>query len=183
MQVSADKNQNFNFSYTTSSGKNLSLSMFDNQSSSVLRDENGISLSLRKEYGFSFSYEGSRLSETDLAEIKNAFKEVEPLMNEFLESSKVGELEPKDFIKTAMKMADVLPTPSDENNKNAILDNALSSFDKLLGRQTNVTSDQKTQMLEDSKTLFEELRKMLEEQLQKLQEKLENKDDGLNLLA
>ena len=148
MQIEATNNQNIGFSYTTSSGKSLSLSMFDNQSASYSKENGSASLSLRREYGFSFTFEGSKLTQTDIAEIKDAMKNVEPLINDFLQNSKVSELNPKDFIQSAMQMADILPTPSDENKLNATMDSLVSKFDQLLKQNQSNDSTQNAKMLE-----------------------------------
>ncbi|EAK6786962.1 ATP-binding protein, partial [Campylobacter coli] len=113
MQIDASKNQSFSMDYTTKSGKHLALSMYDNQSLSYSNDEEGKSLNLKRQYGFSFTFEGSKLTQADLDEIKNAMKEVEPMIKDFLANSKVGELKPKEIIESAMQMANVLPTPND----------------------------------------------------------------------
>ena len=168
MQVAASNAQNFGFSYTTSSGKSLSLSLYDNQSASYSQENGSASLSLRREYGFSFTYQGSKLTQDDIAEIQEAMKDVEPLINDFLQSSKVGELNPKDFIQSAMQIADILPTPSDENALNATMDSLVGKFDQLL--KQNQTSDTATNasMLEDSKKLIDEILERLKKQMQEL---------------
>ena len=171
MQIEATNNQNIGFSYTTSSGKSLSLSMFDNQSASYSKENGSASLSLRREYGFSFTFEGSKLTQTDIAEIKDAMKNVEPLINDFLQNSKVSELNPKDFIQSAMQMADILPTPSDENKLNATMDSLVSKFDQLLKQNQSNDSTQNAKMLEDSKKLIEEvLARLRQQMLQQTQE-------------
>ncbi|ECH6481754.1 ATP-binding protein, partial [Campylobacter coli] len=83
MQIDASKNQSFSMDYTTKSGKHLALSMYDNQSLSYSNDEEGKSLNLKRQYGFSFTFEGSKLTQADLDEIKNAMKEVEPMIKDF----------------------------------------------------------------------------------------------------
>ena len=114
MQIDASKNQSFSMDYTTKSGKHLALSMYDNQSVSYANNEEGKTLNLKRQYGFSFTFEGSKLTQNDLDEIKNAMKEVEPMIKDFLANSKVGELKPKEIIESAMQMANVLPTPKDK---------------------------------------------------------------------
>lgn len=173
MQIDATQNQNFGFSYTTSSGKNLSLSMFDKQSASYNNDGNSQTLSLRREYGFSFSYQGSKLTQTDIAEIKDAMKDVEPLINNFLKNSKVGELEPRDFITSAMQIANILPSSGDENKQNATVDNLVSKFDDLLKQNQSDDTKQNETMLQDSKKLIDEIRQLLQKQLQTLQDETE----------
>lgn len=183
MQIEASNSQNFGFSYTTTSGKSLSLSMFDNQSASYNKDGDSQSLSLRREYGFHFTYEGSKLTEADIAEIKDALKDVEPLINDFLQSSKVGELNPKDFIQSAMQIANILPTSSDENKQNATMDSLISKFDELLNRNQSNDATQNANMLKDSKKLIDEILARMQEQMRELlQENQADKEKDKNAL-
>lgn len=174
MQIESSSNQNFGFSYTTSSGKNLSLSMFDRQSASYSNDGENQSLSLRRQYGFSFSYQGSQLTQADMAEIKDAMKEVQPILDKFLQNSKVGQLNPQDFIQNAMQVANILPSANNENKQNATMDRLVSTFDQALRQNQSEDPKQNTTMLEDSKRLIDEIRQIFQKQLQALQD--ENKD-------
>lgn len=187
MQIEASNSQNFGFSYTTSSGKSLSLSMFDNQSASYNKEGDSQSISLRREYGFHFTYEGSKLTQNDIAEIKDALKDVEPLINDFLQSSKVGELNPKDFIQKAMQIADILPSSSDENKQNATMDNLIGKFDELLKRNQSNDATQNANMLKDSKKLIDEILARMQEQMRELlqenKDSKENDKNALNLYA
>ncbi|EAJ0793638.1 intracellular survival protein CiaI, partial [Campylobacter jejuni] len=56
MQIDASKNQSFSMDYTTKSGKHLALSMYDNQSVSYANNEEGKTLNLKRQYGFSFTF-------------------------------------------------------------------------------------------------------------------------------
>ena len=179
MQVDASKNQNLAFSYTTTSGKSLSLAMYDKQSVSLSANEGGKSLSLRREYGFSFSFVGSKLSEDEVKEIKNAMSGVQPLIDDFLQSSKVGELEPKDFITKAMQMADVLPTPKDENALNATMSSLVDKFNSLL-QKPSLSADLSK---EGAQKLLEDSKKLIEEVLAKMQEKLKEQENLQRILS
>ncbi|MBZ7960435.1 intracellular survival protein CiaI [Campylobacter molothri] len=178
MQIDASKNQSFSMDYTTKSGKHLSLSMYDNQSLNY-SDKDGKHLSLKHQYGFSFTFEGSKLTQNDMDEIKDAMKDVEPMLKNFLANSKVGELKPKELIQTAMQIADVLPTPKDENHKNAIASNLTNKLDNLLKQNQINDKDVNTSMLEDSKKLLDEVL----EQMKKQQEQNNKEKNGLNLYA
>lgn len=184
MQIQASKSQNLSFSYTTSSGKSLSLNMFDKQSINASKDEHSTSLNLRREYGFSFTYQGSKLTQDDVAEIKNAMKDIEPLISDFLSKSKVGELEPKEFITNAMQIANILPSPKDENMANATMSSLVDKFNSLIKNNQSTIAQENTNMLEDSKKLIEEILKKMKEAL-KLEERMsQNKDEnGINFLA
>lgn len=180
MQLDASKNQNFNMSYTTSSGKSLSFSMYDNKSLNYKDNEDEKSLSLRHQYGFSFSYEGSKLTQTDIKEIENAMKDVKPMLDNFLQNSKINELKPKELIENAMKIADVLPTPKDENHQNAIMSNLTSNLQNLINKNKTDIKEQNVNMLEDSKKLMDEILKQMQEQLQKQMQNQEEKDKSNN---
>lgn len=171
MQIDVSKNQNFSLDYTTKSGKKLSLDMYDNQNINYAKDENSKSLSLKREYGFSFTFEGSKLTQNELDEIKGAMKEVEPMIQEFLANSKVGELQPKDFIQSAMQMANVLPTPKDENHQNAIMNSFTNKLENLLNKNQTPNAEQNSSLLEDSKKLLDEVLEQMKKQLEKAQEK------------
>ncbi len=177
MQIDASKSQGFAFSYTTSSGKNLSFAMFDKSELSVSKDASSTSLSLTREYGYSFSYEGSKLTNEDLAEIKNAMQELSPSINEFLQSSKVGEMNPREVISSAMKMADLLPSSSDENFTQASFSSLANKINELLNKNKSDIQAQNQKMLEDSKSLFDEILRQIRQRLE------EPKKDELGFYA
>ncbi|MCH5322652.1 MAG: ATP-binding protein [Helicobacter sp.] len=177
MQIDASNNQNFAMDYTTKSGKHLSFSMFDDQSMSYNKNEEGQSLSLRREYGFSFTYEGSQLTQEDLEEIKQAMKEIEPMIQDFLSNSKVGNLNPKEMIESVMQMANILPSPQNENHQNAIMDNFTNTLEKLLKRNQTPNKEQNLSMLEDSKNLLDEILKQMRKRLEETLNKAQNKKD------
>lgn len=177
MQIDASKNQNFSMDYTTKSGKHLAFSMYDKQSVNY-NNEDGTSLSLKRQYGFSFSFEGSKLTQSDLDEIKNAMKDVEPMIQEFLAHSKVGELKPKEIIENAMSMANVLPTPNDENHQNAIMNNFTNKLENLIKQNQSTIQNENTSMLEDSKKLIEEILEQMKKQLEKQQEQSQKNDSN-----
>ncbi|WP_038815840.1 intracellular survival protein CiaI [Campylobacter jejuni] len=187
MQIDASKNQSFSMDYTTKSGKHLALSMYDNQSVSYANSEEGKTLNLKRQYGFSFTFEGSKLTQDDLNEIKNAMKEVEPMIKDFLANSKVAELKPKEIIESAMQMANILPTPNDENHQNAIMSNFANKLSDLLKQNQTDNKDINASMLEDSKKLLDEvleqMKKQLEQQQEKAKKNQDKADDGLNLYA
>jgi len=167
MQIAADKGQNFSMDYTTKSGKHLSFSMYDNQSLNYKQNEEGMNLSLKRQYGFSFSFEGSKLTQNEIDEIKTAMKDLTPMMEEFLANSKVKELNPKALIESAMKMADVLPSPNNENHQNAIMNNFTNKLENLIKQNQSPNKEQNFSMLEDSKKLIEEILEQMKKQTQK----------------
>lgn len=173
MHIEASKNQNFSVDYTTKSGKRLSLNMFDRQNVHYSSDEKGKSLSFVREYGFNFSFEGSRLSALELDEIKNAMKDVKDLLQDFLQNSKLKELNPKSIIENAMKISHLLPKPSDENHQNAIMNHLVNQFDAQLNRNKTSNANQNIKMLQDGKKLIDEIFHQIRKDLKKSHTKSE----------
>ncbi|WP_297195362.1 ATP-binding protein [uncultured Campylobacter sp.] len=183
MQVDVSKNQGFAFSYTTSSGKSLSFAMFDKAEASISKDESSSSLSLKREYGYSFSYEGSKLTDEDLAEIKNAMKEVAPQIDEFLQNSKVSQMNPKEIISSAMSIANLLPSSSDENKMNATLDSLADKISELLNKNKSPILAENENMLKASKDLFDEVMQIMRDKIKQAKESEEKDLNSLNLYA
>lgn len=86
-----------------------------------------------------------------------------------------------------MQMANVLPTPNDENHQNAIMNNFTNKLSDLLKQNQSNDKDINTSMLEDSKKLLDEVLEQMKKQLEKQQEKAKenqnNAEKGLNLYA
>lgn len=178
MQVAAANDESVAFSYTTTSGKSLNINMFDKQSVAYSDESGSQTLSLRREYGFSFTYQGSKLTEDDLAEIKDAVSQAQPLLEDFLQDSKVKELDPQDFIMNAMNIAGLLPS-GDEDAQNATMSALVDSFDALLNKHKSSDNALNTKLLEDSKSLLEKIL----EQFEKANQENENIKTLLGMYA
>ncbi len=157
--VSSQNFNSFDFSMKTSSGDKIDLSMYNSKEVdiSMVKDRGlqAMSLSIKEEYGYSFSYEGNGIDEQDKKEIQQALKKVEPLLNIFKNSS----FKPKDGDKTnlAFDINSLLPKPKDENHKNFIKDSVLDKFDEMLK-----AFDAVEQMRELAKDVFDELQKQMD---------------------
>jgi len=85
----------FSFDLLTSSGDRISMSLYDNRELSVQSAQSGdfasFSMSLKHEYGYSFSYSGNGIDERDMAEIEKAMKIIKPMFNKFLQSVQKSE--------------------------------------------------------------------------------------------
>ncbi|MCR6590814.1 ATP/GTP-binding protein [Campylobacter insulaenigrae] len=159
MQISSLNSQSFSMDIKTKSGNQLSFSMYDEKEAKFKQEGNSTSLSLKSQFGFSFSYSGTKLSEDDIKEIKDAVAKVQPQIDEFMKNSRVGSLKPKELIATAMNITNVLPQPKSEEHKKATLHELLNTMDKNLKQEMNKTDlkDVKVQIFQDSAKLLEEI--------------------------
>jgi len=132
--LSSQNYNSFDFSMKTSSGDKIDLSMYNNKEVdiSTAKDKGlqAMSLSIKEEYGYSFSYQGNGIDEQDKKEIKQALKKIEPLLNIFKNSSFKPSFEDK--INLAFDINSLLPKPKDENHKNFIKDSVVDKMDEML---------------------------------------------------
>ncbi len=157
--LSSYQSSNFDFSMKTSSGDEIDLSMYSNKESefSMLKSDGleDMSLSIKEEYGYSFSYKGDGIDDQDAKEIKEALKKIEPLLKIFQNNN------PNKTKESATNLAfdinSLLPTPKDENHKNFIKDETLDKLDQMLKAFDSVD-----QMRDFAKDVFDRL----EEQMQ-----------------
>ena len=128
----------FSFSLQTSSGDNISLSMYDNQevdlSASEDKSSKSFSMSLRHEMGYSFSYSGNGIDAQDLKEIKKAMKAIKPIFQKFLKNIKDNNLIPndKEMVNWTNIAKKELPKIADENKLNMLKDKTVSTMDDIL---------------------------------------------------
>ena len=82
------------FSMKTSSGDEISFSMYDNKNLEFSSQKNGTSsqrsLTLTHEYGYEFAYKGNGIDEQDMKEIEEAMKQIRPQVDEFMKNVKNG---------------------------------------------------------------------------------------------
>ncbi|AJC85934.1 invasion antigen I [Campylobacter sp. RM16704] len=177
MQISSYNSQNFSMDIKTKNGNHLSFSMYDNKEAKLDKDGNSTSLSLRNQFGFSFSYSGTKLSQEEINEIKDAVAKIQPQIDEFMKNSRVGALKPKELITTAMKIGNALPEPKDEEHKKATLHELFNIMDKSLNKEMAKADleDIKKQIFQDSAKLLEEIWEQYNNQENK---KEENKEFG-----
>lgn len=153
---------NLDFSFKTSSGDTISLSMYDTKELSYENMQNGNSSSktftLTHSYGYEFSYEGNGIDENDQKEIDAALKKLRPKIDKYLENvSSSGIPTPKEILNTALDMRQDFPQIKDENHKNAIGDSIL----KLLDEKTpNYFPN--SEVLQSAKSLFDKLLEQFE---------------------
>ena len=155
MQVSAFSGDysNFNFKFKTSSGDEISLSMFDNVEKDVSY-KRGIGFisaeySLKHTYGYEFHYKGNGLDANDLKEIKEAIKKIKPLFEKFLKSKESHE---KMISNVAHNLKSLLPKPKDDNHLNMIKSHTVNAFDEVLKNMKTTLEE-----LEKTKKLFDKL--------------------------
>lgn len=148
---------NFDFNFKTSSGDNISLSMYDNKSMNLKSSKSSslevTELTLTHEYGYNFKYEGNGLDQNDIKEINEAMKDIKPMMEKFLQNVKDGEkFGNTNYTNLANEIKNMLPEIKNENHKNMISDNVLKLFDDLL-KQNKADEN----MLKNANKLFENL--------------------------
>ncbi|AJC84288.1 invasion antigen I [Campylobacter peloridis] len=179
MQISSLNSQSFSMDIKTKSGNQLSFSMYDKKEAKFEKDGDLASLNLRNQFGFSFSYTGTKLTQDDINEIKEAVAKIQPQIDEFMKNSRVGSLKPKELITTAMKIGNALPESKTNEHKKATLHELLNTMDKSLKQEMNKTNlaDIKKQIFQDSAKLLEEIWKQYENQEKKKEEE-NNKEFG-----
>lgn len=108
----------YDFTYTTSSGDKLTLSMDANMSTAYKQDQNGSSHMLKREFSYEMKFESNGLTKEDKQEIQKALEEAKPMMAEFF--SKVNDGEENVIENFKNNLASSLKTPiekikNDEN--------------------------------------------------------------------
>jgi len=132
---------NMSFSMKTSSGDEISFSMYDNKSLEFSSQKNGNSsqrsLTLTHEYGYEFAYKGNGIDEQDMKEIEEAMKQIRPQVDEFMKNVKEGDKiagSSQSISELSNKIKQMLPDAKDLDHKNFINDNMLKMFDELLAK-------------------------------------------------
>ena len=147
------------FSMKTSSGDEISFSMYDNKSLEFSSQKNGTSsqksLTLTHEYGYEFLYKGNGIDEQDMKEIEEAMKQIRPQVDEFMKNVKEGDKiagSSQSISDLSNKIKQMLPDAKDMDHKNFINDNMLKMFDELLAK-----NDANKNILNATKSLFDTL--------------------------
>ena len=147
------------FSMKTSSGDEISFSMYDNKNLEFSSQKNGTSsqrsLTLTHEYGYEFAYKGNGIDEQDMKEIEEAMKQIRPQVDEFMKNVKEGDKiagSSQSISELSNKIKQMLPDAKDLDHKNFINDNMLKMFDELLAK-----NDANKNLLNATKRLFDTL--------------------------
>lgn len=153
---------NFDFSFKTSSGDKISLSMYDKKEMSFEESKDGNSsmqkFSLTHAYGYEFHYKGNGLDANDKKEIAQAMKEIQPQIDEFMKNvSDSGIPSPKSILNLSRDVSEQLPKPKDNDHKLAIQDQMLKLFDFSLQKHFP-----NKDVLESAKDLFERIKEQME---------------------
>ena len=148
------------FSMRTSSGDEINLSAYkESQIDFQHHKQDGLevtSLSLRQEYGYSFSYSGNGIDKQDRKEIDAALKEIKPLLN-FLNPSEDFSLNDKNVSDKAMDINTLLPQTKDANHKNFMKDSLITMMDDMMK-----TFEANDEILQKAKEVFDALSKQME---------------------
>lgn len=152
---------NIAFSFQTSSGDTIELDMYSAKSMEYSKEENNAqsseSFSFAAKEGYRFKFKTNGLSEQDKAEIAEAMKKIEPIVDRFVKESGANSFlrEPLDMI--ASSIQNELPKPKDENTKRALSSSLVRLFDDSL-KKSEKPSD-----------IFEDMRKLLDKILKNIQ--------------
>ncbi len=148
---------NMAFSFQTSSGDKIDLQLYSKKQLGYEQNEDGESLMFASKEGYKFRFETNGLTEQDKAEIAEAMKKIEPLVNKFIEDSGSNSFlkEPLDMV--AANINAQLPKPKDENYKNALSASTVGLFDSLLKKA------------EKPKEIFEDMQKLLDKIIKNVQ--------------
>lgn len=150
------------FSFKTSSGDNISLSMYDNKELSTSSTNDGNmsvqEFSLSHAYGYEYHYEGNGIDENDKKEIAKALEALQPKIDEFMQNVQdSGIPSPSEILNTSKDLRDELPEVKDENQKSAIQDQVLKLFDDNVQKYFP-----NEDILKSAKSLFDRLNEQLE---------------------
>ena len=151
-------NNSFAFSFHTSSGDEISLSMYDNKEiemeSSTSKEGAERSLSLRHELGYHFHYEGNGIDANDKKEIEKAMKALRPIYQKFLEGIDKSERMPgyKELVNLSHTMRQTIPEPKTPDILAMTKEKMVDMMDDTLK-----LFDRNDKLLEATKKLFDRL--------------------------
>lgn len=109
------------FSFQTSSRDKIGLQLYSQKQLGYRQNENGESLIFASKEGYKFRFETNGLSERDKAEIADAMKKIEPMINKFIQGSGSNSFlkEPLDMVAANINAA--LPKLKDDNAKTLLV--------------------------------------------------------------
>lgn len=150
------------FSFQTSSGDNISLSMYDRKELSTNSTNVGNmsmqEFSLTHAYGYEYHYEGNGIDENDQKEIAKALEALQPKIDEFLENvENSGIPSPREILNSSKDLRDELPEIKDNEQKMAIQNQVLKLFDDSVQKYFP-----NEDILKSAKALFDKLNEQLE---------------------
>lgn len=153
---------NLDFSFKTSSGDEINLSMYDNKSLSykntTTKNFNSTELTLSHQYGYNFEFKSNGITAQDMKEIKKAIEELTPKIDDFMKNVQKNEpFSDQTITNLANSIKKELPDYQNENEKNLISNNLLDLFDNLLEKNKADMN-----LLQTSKKLFDEIQKQLD---------------------
>lgn len=111
----------YDFSFTTSSGDTLTLSMNSKTSTAFSKNENGSSHALYREFSYQMKYEGNGLDANDKKEIQKALEEAQPMMQSFFEKANESESKAIDAFRNNLASSlkqSIAPHTNEQNIEN-----------------------------------------------------------------
>ena len=152
----------FSFSLKTSSGDTLELKMYDEKSVALSQETSDslqtTTLSLSHAYGYSFSYQGDGIDETDKKEIDQALTLIQPMLTNYFQNVQQTQTSNADVTNKAFDINAYLPKTKESNARNYTNDSLLKSIDKILEAKEN----QNDKILKEAQKLFDALLKQRE---------------------
>ena len=148
----------FSFDLKTSSGDEISLSLYDNKSVEFNAKDGGgersFSMRLRHELGYSFSYKGDGISEQDQKEIEEAMKKIKPIYQKFLENVKKSDdiLGFEEITNFSQAMRSEMPKLESPDAKELLKDKTVDAMDEVLD-----IFERSQKLIESTKRLFDKL--------------------------
>ncbi|MCI5540010.1 ATP/GTP-binding protein [Campylobacter lanienae] len=153
----------FNYSFQTSSGDTINLSMYDNKelsySNKSSKNSQEQTLSLKHSYGYKFELSSDNgLSEQDRAEIAKAMEELRPKIDDFMKQIKANEPFSDETISNiANSLKKSLPNLNSDESKIELKRSLLDMFDEMLKENKTTNNNINKTLLEQTNKLFENM--------------------------
>ncbi len=139
MNINASKlaYNDFSFKFKTSSGDNISLSMYDKKQveAEVFKGKNSSmqSYTLTHSFGYRFEYSGNGLDANDKKEIEKALEAIQPKIDKFMENVKnTGIPTPRSILQLSQEVKNDLPEAKTKATQDFTHDSLLKLFDSTL---------------------------------------------------
>ncbi|MCR8679197.1 MULTISPECIES: ATP/GTP-binding protein [Campylobacter] len=153
----------FNYSFKTSSGDTINLSMYDNKelnySNKNSTNSQSQTLSLKHSYGYKFELNSDNgLSQQDRDEIAKAMEELRPKIDEFMKQVKENEpFSDETIANISNSLKKYLPDLSSNDAKIELKKSLLDMFDEMLKENKSTNNKINKTLLEQTNKLFENM--------------------------
>ena len=152
--INAAYSKAMDFSFTTSSGDKIALSMSVEESAKVSKNERSATLEWMRHIRSEMTVEGNGLDQTDLDEIDKMMEKIQPSIDKFFAQDKDNAVQ--ETIRTIKEaIPPLLPPAVSDTLKGKILDYGISKLAD--------PSEQVPRKMDDIRTFYEELMRKLTE--------------------